>query len=103
MRFDRSQLIQVVDNLIGNAFDHGGADCRVTVAYGRHPQTRLPWISVADNGDGIPEDAAAHLFEPFYTTSDGGNGLGLYVCRQLCQANQATLTMRTPNPALALC
>ncbi len=98
VRFDRSQLIQVVDNLIGNAFDHGGGDCRVTVAYGRHPQTRLPWISVADNGDGIPEDAAAHLFEPFYTTSDGGNGLGLYVCRQLCQANQATLDYEDAQP-----
>ena len=88
VRFDRSQLIQVVDNLIGNAFDHGGADCRVTVAYGRHPQTRLPWISVADNGDGIPGDAAAHLFEPFYTTKPvgQGTGLGLFVVDRLVQA-----------------
>ncbi|MDX1804907.1 MAG: HAMP domain-containing sensor histidine kinase [Alcanivorax sp.] len=91
VRFDRNQLIQVLDNLIGNAFKHGGDQCNVTLEYGSHPNTELPWLKVRDNGNGISEEAARYLFEPFYTTASDGNGLGLYVCRELCQANQATL------------
>ena len=53
-------------------------------------------LSVRDNGNGIKD--FDNLFEPFYTTSDGGNGLGLYVCRQLCQANQATLDYEDAQP-----
>lgn len=98
IRFDRSQFIQVLDNLVGNAFHHAGEHCRVTLAYGIHQQTRLPWITVSDNGPGVSGDARAHLFEPFYTTSDHGNGLGLFVCRQLCQANQATLDFEDAQP-----
>ena len=98
VRFDRTQFVQVLDNLIGNAFQHGGADLAVTLAYGVHPRTGLPWITVTDNGSGVPEEARAHLFEPFYTTSDQGNGLGLYVCRQLCQGNQATLDHEDTEP-----
>ena len=98
VRFDRNQFVQVVDNLIGNAFRHGGAERAVTLAYGVHPRTGLPWITVTDDGPGVPEDALPHLFEPFYTTSDRCNGLGLYVCRQLCQANQATLDHEDAQP-----
>ena len=98
IRFDRSQFIQIIDNLIGNAFHHGGERCRVSVAYGLHDRTRLPWITVSDNGPGVSEEAQTHLFEPFYTTSDRGNGLGLFVCRQLCQANQATLDFEDAQP-----
>ncbi|MFP1684069.1 sensor histidine kinase [Alloalcanivorax sp. C16-1] len=98
IRFDRSQFLQVVDNLIGNAFAHGGETCQVIVTYGQHPRTGLPWVAVRDDGPGVSEAAAAHLFEPFYTTSDRGNGLGLYVCRQLCEANQATLDHEPARP-----
>lgn len=98
VRFDRSQFTQVLDNLIGNAFTHGGEHCRVTLAYGHHEQTELPWITVRDNGPGVSGEARTHLFEPFYTNSDRGNGLGLFVCRQLCQANQATLDFEDAQP-----
>lgn len=98
IRFDPNQFIQVIDNLIGNAFAHGGEGCRVTLSCGEHPQTRLPWITVRDDGPGVPDDARSRLFEPFFTTSDSGNGLGLYVCRQLCQGNQATLDYEDGQP-----
>lgn len=98
IRFDRDQFIQVLDNLIGNAFAHAGEHCRVEVSCGEHPRTGLPWIAVADDGPGVPDDAEASLFEPFFTTSASGNGLGLYVCRQLCQANQATLDYEDGQP-----
>jgi len=48
-------------------------------------------IDVMDRGPGIPDAIAAQLFRPFYTTSEHGTGLGLYIARELCRANQAQL------------
>ncbi|WP_339344944.1 sensor histidine kinase [uncultured Alcanivorax sp.] len=60
----------------------------------------MPWLKVQDNGQGISEEAMNYLFEPFYTTAKDGNGLGLYLCRELCHANQATLDLEeTPKGA----
>lgn len=93
VRFDPNQLIQVVDNLISNSLKHGGVNTQVTLSCGTHDRTGLPWLRISDNGSGISEEAARYLFEPFYTTASDGNGLGLYLCRELCQANQATLDL----------
>ncbi|EKF74498.1 two-component sensor histidine kinase [Alcanivorax hongdengensis A-11-3] len=91
VRFDRNQLSQILNNLVDNALHHGGAKSKITFEYGRHLNTDLPWLRIRDNGKGISDEEAQFLFEPFYTTASNGNGLGLYVCRELCQANQATL------------
>ena len=48
-------------------------------------------IDVLDRGPGIPDAVATQLFRPFFTTSEHGTGLGLYIARELCRANQATL------------
>ncbi|MQX54840.1 sensor histidine kinase [Alcanivorax sediminis] len=93
VRFDPNQLTQILDNLISNALKHGGDGIRIILSCGIHSRTGLPWLRVSDNGKGISADAALHLFEPFYTTASDGNGLGLYLCRELCQANQATLDL----------
>ena len=93
VRFDTNQLTQVIDNLIANAIKHGGEDCRIQLSCGHHDRTGLPWLRIRDNGNGISEEAARYLFEPFFTTASDGNGLGLYLCRELCHANQATLDL----------
>lgn len=48
-------------------------------------------IDIVDDGPGVPEGVRAHLFEPFFTTHSRGTGLGLYIARELCDANGATL------------
>ncbi|MCY1461583.1 Sensor histidine kinase TodS [compost metagenome] len=48
-------------------------------------------IDIMDRGPGIADGVAAQLFRPFYTTSEHGTGLGLYIARELCRANQAQL------------
>lgn len=93
VRFDPNQLTQILDNLIANALKHGGDGTQISLSCGTHDRTGLPWLRIRDNGTGISEEAARHLFEPFYTTASDGNGLGLYLCRELCQANQATLDL----------
>jgi two-component system sensor histidine kinase PilS (NtrC family) len=46
---------------------------------------------VLDRGPGVAEGNAPQLFRPFFTTSEHGTGLGLYIARELARANDATL------------
>jgi two-component system sensor histidine kinase PilS (NtrC family) len=94
--FDRSQLHQALWKLMENAAEHAGHDGenqQVSLRLERKAKTGSCVISVEDNGQGIPEDRIGNIFEPFYTTRKQGSGLGLYVARQLCEANQADLTV----------
>lgn len=90
---DPRQLHQVLTVLVHNALIYGrmpGEPARVSM----HVQTDahgVPVIDVMDRGPGIPEGVTGRLFRPFFTTSPHGTGLGLYIARELCRANQATL------------
>jgi two-component system sensor histidine kinase PilS (NtrC family) len=48
-------------------------------------------LEVADDGPGVDLETVQKLFEPFFTTDAGGTGLGLYIARELCEANGALL------------
>ena len=52
---------------------------------------RRAMLEIIDDGPGIGEETAHQLFEPFFTTAEGGSGLGLYIARELCEANGALL------------
>jgi two-component system sensor histidine kinase PilS (NtrC family) len=94
--FDRSQLHQAVWKLMENALQHAGRDGvapRVNIKMERLLDTGNCLITVEDNGPGITDEQITHIFEPFYTTNKQGSGLGLYIARQLCEVNQAELTV----------
>ena len=57
--------------------------------------TKVLRIEISDDGDGIPESVQNHLFEPFFTTEKSGTGLGLYIARELADANGAKLQYRS--------
>ncbi|WP_454829339.1 sensor histidine kinase [Pseudoxanthomonas wuyuanensis] len=89
---DARHLQQVVTVLVQNALNYGrlpGEPARVRIRVFQAEQR--PMIDVLDRGPGIPEGVAAQLFRPFFTTSEHGTGLGLYIARELCRANQASL------------
>lgn len=88
--FDRGHLRQVLWNLCGNAWRHGR----------KLPGSLMLWTSVVDgrvmldvqdDGTGISPENQSKLFEPFFTTSVNGTGLGLYIAKELCEANNARL------------
>nr|WP_239536020.1 ATP-binding protein [Dyella kyungheensis] len=90
---DPQQLQQVVWNLVQNALRYGrmpGEPARVMVV-ARHGEHGVPILEVIDRGPGIAPKVAAQIFEPFYTTHEYGTGLGLYLARQMSEANQASL------------
>jgi two-component system sensor histidine kinase PilS (NtrC family) len=51
----------------------------------------LTQLDVIDQGPGVPEENISRIFEPFFTTEHSGTGLGLYLARELCEANQVRL------------
>ncbi|MEO7073147.1 MAG: ATP-binding protein [Rhodanobacter sp.] len=90
---DPQQLQQVVWNLVQNALRYGrlpGEPARVMVVT-RQGERGVPILEVIDRGPGIAPKVAAQIFEPFYTTHEYGTGLGLYLARQMSEANQAEL------------
>ncbi len=93
IEFDSGHLAQILTNLCSNALIHGVADqpitLRVVAADSYHTR-----IEVADRGPGIAADALDKIFEPFYTTSHQGSGLGLYIVGQLCELNNASISAR---------
>lgn len=91
-KFDTSQLQQVLTNLCDNGLRYtqtqpGKASLRIET--GTDHLQQQPYIRVIDFGSGIAPSVAEHLFEPFFTTENTGSGLGLYICKELCEANQA--------------
>lgn len=91
---DPQQLDQVLSCLVQNAINHGhlpGEPARITVTARRMNEGGPTVVEVIDRGPGIPPKVAATIFEPFVTTHEHGNGLGLYIARQLSDANQARL------------
>jgi two-component system sensor histidine kinase PilS (NtrC family) len=101
IRVDPTQLQQVVWNLCQNASTHGaagdtGADT-VELRYGRLASTARPYLEIADRGPGIAAEDTERVFEPFFTRSPNGTGLGLFLARELAQANGATLLHEARN------
>lgn len=93
VRMDRSQLHQVLWNLCENALRYSASAPLLRFVCGRDAATARPYIDVADSGHGMASAVAEHVFEPFFTNGGGGTGLGLYIARELCEANQATLAL----------
>jgi two-component system sensor histidine kinase PilS (NtrC family) len=90
-------LTQILDNLLRNAWRHSAQthdQAQVWLDLFIDPDTQLPIIEVLDDGAGVAPDQQVHLFEPFFTTSAQGTGLGLYLSRELCESNQARLDFK---------
>jgi two-component system sensor histidine kinase PilS (NtrC family) len=91
VRFDPLHLREVVVNLLNNAVRYASLTPGSIRMYTVDDGTDRMELHVQDDGPGITPEVRAHLFEPFYTTSSKGTGLGLYLARELCLNNDATL------------
>jgi two-component system, NtrC family, sensor histidine kinase PilS len=94
VQVDPSQLRQIVWNLCENAVKYGVSDAAIDgieLRIGRLASTARPFLEVADRGPGIATQHREKIFEPFFTGSERGTGLGLFLARELAQTNGATL------------
>lgn len=90
--FDRDHLNQVLWNLCQNALRHSHRNPgSISLVVGRASRGNAVRLDVVNDGPGLPPESRSKLFEPFFTTSPGGTGLGLYLAREICEANGAML------------
>ena len=93
--FDPDHLRRVLVNLLDNAARHatllpGGVRISLEVT----ADAAFARLSVASDGEPIPLDVEPYLFEPFHSTRSRGTGLGLYICRELCERHGARIDFR---------
>jgi two-component system sensor histidine kinase PilS (NtrC family) len=97
--FDRGHLNQIAWNLIRNAWQHcqkKEGSIRIAARAGYMGDAVI--CELADDGPGIPAELRGQIFEPFFTTRPGGTGLGLYIARELADANGAALELLPKGP-----
>ena len=97
--FDRGHLNQIFWNLVRNAWQHcqkKEGSIRIAARAGYMGDAVI--CELADDGPGIPAELRGQIFEPFFTTRPGGTGLGLYIARELADANAATLELLPRAP-----
>ncbi len=92
--FDAEHLRRVLVNLLDNALRYaskspGAIHLRLD---SRHEAQAF--LSIASDGAPIPPDVEPYLFEPFFSTRSRGTGLGLYICRELCERYGASIDYR---------
>ena len=94
VRFDPGQLQQILHNLCTNGLRYAvkaaGERARLAMIATISDVNSI-YLDIIDNGNGVAPEQRPHLFEPFYTTEHSGTGLGLYLCRELCEANHARI------------
>ena len=97
--FDRGHLNQILWNLVRNAWQHcqkKEGSIRIAARAGYMGDAVI--CELADDGPGIPAELRGQIFEPFFTTRPGGTGLGLYIARELADANAALLELLPRSP-----
>ena len=93
--FDPEHLRRVLVNLLDNAARHASTTPgAVQVVLARVPTAPLVRLSVASDGEPVAAEVERHLFEPFFSTRSRGSGLGLYICRELCERHGASIEFR---------
>lgn len=100
--FDKGHLQQILWNLMNNAWHHSDKSPQAVALAISWQTDQVISIFVYDNGKGIPNHILDNLFEPFFTTEENGTGLGLYIARELAQANGGQLVYHTDNNCFVL-
>lgn len=95
-RIDPPKLHQAIDNLVRNALEAVGKDGKVTLAL--HTDGDELVIVVEDNGPGIPANLHGRIYEPFFTTKEGGTGLGMSIVHSLIGLHGGNISIENASP-----
>jgi signal transduction histidine kinase len=98
---DKEQIKQVMINLVQNAaesIEHSGAvQLRARQGVARRAKDSIPVVTleVSDTGKGIPPEMESRLFDPFFSTKDGGTGLGLPIAARIIEKHGGYIQYQT--------
>ena len=91
---DAGRIRQVMLNLLRNAVQASPSAARIHIVGARSPEGDRYEFSVMDRGSGVPDEQKTRVFEPFFSTHDGGSGLGLAVCHGIVAAHGGNISVR---------
>jgi signal transduction histidine kinase len=91
---DPQELRRVFLNLIQNGLEARGTRVRVDA----HAEAGHVEVAVTDDGAGVPEEARARLFEPYFTSKSSGTGLGLAICKRIVEAHGGSIALHGSRP-----
>ena len=91
---DPTHLYQIITNLVDNGMRYSEEQVGRRLVEIDISQTtdKNPCLKIKNKGSGIPQEKRDSLFEPFYTTGSSGSGLGLFICKELCESNQVDIS-----------
>lgn len=96
--FDASQFKQAVLNLLLNSHEALREAENALVEIAAHEQGDDICLTFQDNGCGMSQEDLPHIFEPFYTTKEFGNGVGMFVVKQIIEDNGGKITAESDGP-----
>jgi two-component system, NtrC family, sensor kinase len=91
VQIDKGQIQQSIMNLIINAVEATDAGGTISISTTYKPELETIEIAVSDTGEGISEKDLVRIFDPFYTTKDSGNGLGLAITHGIIEQHNGTI------------
>lgn len=94
-KVDRWKIVQVLDNLISNSIDAVEDRSVPTISVQVKEEFGEPIVIVNDNGSGMDEEQALHVFQPFFTTKPNGFGFGLAVCYRIVESHHGAISIRS--------
>ncbi|HEX7026547.1 MAG TPA: HAMP domain-containing sensor histidine kinase, partial [Gammaproteobacteria bacterium] len=92
--FDPSQLHQIVWNLCENSLKYGQdkhGKVKIQLTAGLDVKYNAAFLEIEDFGKGVPLEIQDEIFEPFFSSGNASPGLGLYIVRELCEFNHASI------------
>jgi signal transduction histidine kinase len=94
---DAGKIHQVVQNLVRNAVEASERDQAVEVTVERLPEGAA--ITIRDHGPGIPPEVVARIYEPFFSTKEGGTGMGMAIVHSLVSLHGGSIAIRSDGGA----
>ena len=94
---DKNRVMQIISNLISNAIKFSTKNGTITISKEVTEDNKSIVISVIDRGSGIHPDIFPRLFSKFSTRSNHGTGLGLYICKNLVEAQGGRIWAQDNN------
>jgi two-component system sensor kinase FixL len=98
------QVQQLLVNLLRNAVEATGGNKRQELEISTSLiHAEMVQVAITDNGRGLSDEIASHLFEAFQSTKRNGMGLGLMICRSIVEAHAGDLSYEPNRTGGAIC
>ena len=101
--FDRNHLRQILINIFINSIDALSQTPDPCITVEAVVTADRVVLEIADNGQGVDAQALLYIFDPFFTTKSSGNGLGLFISRQMAEENGGSLTAQSSETGMTIC